>query len=119
MVVAAGLTLIEPLADVDVNVPGVMAIDVAPVAVQVNVLLAPELIPAGLAANAEMVGVGPRSVDEFDEPQPDSPTRAMRMRTDLQALAAETIGPQEMRSSMHVEFVELFASRTASSLTAP
>ena len=51
-----GLTLVEPLADVDVKVPGVMATLVAPVVVQLSVLLEPELILVGLAVNELMVG---------------------------------------------------------------
>ena len=51
-----GLTLVEPLADVDVKVPGVMAMLVAPVVVQLSVLLEPELILVGLAVNELMVG---------------------------------------------------------------
>ena len=57
MVVAVGLTLVEPLADVDVNVPGGMAMLVAPLVAQLNVLLEPEVILAGLAVKALMVGL--------------------------------------------------------------
>ena len=57
MVVAVGLTLVEPLADVDVNVPGVMAILVAPLVTQLSVLLEPEVIVVGLAVKALMIGL--------------------------------------------------------------
>ena len=57
MVVAVGLTLVEPLAEVDVNVPGVMAILVAPLVDQLNVLLVPEVIVVGLAAKVLIVGL--------------------------------------------------------------
>ena len=57
MVVAVGLTLIEPLADVDVNVPGVMAILVAAVVAQLSVLLEPEIILVGRAVKELMVGL--------------------------------------------------------------
>jgi hypothetical protein len=57
VVVAVGLTLIEPLADVDVNVPGVMAILVASLVSQFSVLLEPEVILVGLAVNKLMVGL--------------------------------------------------------------
>jgi hypothetical protein len=50
VVVAVGLTGLEPLADVDVKVPGVIATEVAPVVAQFNVLLPPTLRLAGLAA---------------------------------------------------------------------
>ena len=57
MVVAVGLTLVEPLADVDVNVPGVMAMLVAPVVAQLSVLLEPEVMLVGLAVKEVMVGL--------------------------------------------------------------
>jgi len=50
--------LVEPLADVDVNVPGVMAILVAPVVSQLSVLLEPEVIVVGLAVKELIVGTG-------------------------------------------------------------
>ena len=57
MVVAVGLTLVEPLTDVDVKVPGVMATLVAPVVAQLNVLLEPEVILEGLAAKELIIGL--------------------------------------------------------------
>ena len=57
MVVAVGLTLVEPLAAVDVNVPGVMARLVAPVVAQLNLLLSPEVILEGLAVKEMIVGL--------------------------------------------------------------
>jgi hypothetical protein len=56
VVAAVGLTLVEPLADVDVNVPGVMAMLVAPVVAQVRVLLEPEVMLVGLAVKELIVG---------------------------------------------------------------
>ena len=41
----------------DVNVPGVMAILVAPVVVQLSVLLEPEVMLAGLAVKELIVGL--------------------------------------------------------------
>lgn len=58
MVVTVGLTFVEPLADVDVNVPGAMARPVAPVVAQLSVLLEPEVIPVGLAVKELIVGIG-------------------------------------------------------------
>ena len=52
-----GLTLVEPLADVEVNVPGVIAIFAAPVVDQLSVLLEPELMLVGLAVKELIVGV--------------------------------------------------------------
>ena len=52
-----GLTLVEPLAEVEVNVPGVMAMMVAPVVTQLSVLLAPDAMLAGLAVKDVIVGL--------------------------------------------------------------
>jgi hypothetical protein len=62
VVVAVGLTLVELLPDVDVYVPGVMAILVAPVVAQLSVLLEPEVILAGLALNELIVGLPPAAL---------------------------------------------------------
>lgn len=80
MVVEVGLTLVEPVAAVEVNVPGVMAMLVAPVVAQLSVLLAPEVMPVGFAAKELTVGVGCELVppDEDDDPQPMSPAQANR-----------------------------------------
>ena len=56
MVVVDGLTFVEPLADAELNVPGVMAMPVAPDAAQLRVLLVPELTLIGSALNEEIVG---------------------------------------------------------------
>ena len=56
VIVAVGLTLVDPLADVEVNVPGVMAMDVAPVVAQFSMLLEPGLMVAGLAVKKLIVG---------------------------------------------------------------
>ena len=55
--VAVGFTLVDPLACVEVNVPGVIAIEVAPLVAQLNVLLEPELMLVGFAANELIVGL--------------------------------------------------------------
>ena len=57
MVVAVGLTLVEPLAEVEVNVPGVMASLLAPVVTQLSVLLEPEVIREGLAVKELISGL--------------------------------------------------------------
>jgi hypothetical protein len=59
VVVDAGLTDTEPLALVDVNVPGVMEILAAPLLIQLSVVLEPGLMLAGLALNDVMVGADP------------------------------------------------------------
>ena len=57
MVVAVGFTVVEPLAAAEVNVPGVMAMLVAPVTVQLSVLLEPEVMLVGFAVKELMVGL--------------------------------------------------------------
>jgi hypothetical protein len=56
-VVAVGLTLVEPIADVDVKVPGVIAMVVAPAVDQYSVLLEPEAMLGGVAVKEEIVGL--------------------------------------------------------------
>jgi hypothetical protein len=58
-VVDVGLTLVDPLANVEVKVPGVMAIVVAPLVAQLSMALVPEFMVAGLAPNDEMAGTEP------------------------------------------------------------
>jgi len=87
VVVAVGRMLTEPLAAVDVNVPGVMAILVAPAAAQLSVLPVPELMLVGSAVKEVIVGTEPFPEGEPDEvvaPQPASPTQANSMRTRAQ-----------------------------------
>jgi hypothetical protein len=66
VVVAVGLTFIEPLADADVKVPGVMAILVAPLVSQLSVLPAPEFMLAGAAVKEVIAGAEPAPEDELD-----------------------------------------------------
>lgn len=65
----------------EVKVPGVMAIVVAPVVAHVRVLVAPELTVVGLAVKEEIVGAEPVPEDELGivEPQP-SRTRHASVR---------------------------------------
>lgn len=56
MVVAAGLTVISPLAAAEANDPGEMATLVAPVVAQPRVLLPPVPMVVGLAAKELMIG---------------------------------------------------------------
>jgi hypothetical protein len=56
VVVAVGLTVVEPLAAVEVKVPGVMAMLVAPLVAQLSVLLEPDVMLVGLAVKVLMVG---------------------------------------------------------------
>jgi len=51
------LTDVEPLAAVEVKVPGVMARLVAPLVIQLRVLLEPDVMLVGLAVKELMVGL--------------------------------------------------------------
>src|SRR5208282_1027857 len=90
--------LVEPLADVDVNVPGVMAILVAPAAVQLSVLLAAEFIVVGFAVKEVIVGAELFPEGELDEvmPQPASPAQANRTRTNEQRSSPDELSPEEL-----------------------
>jgi hypothetical protein len=86
---------VEPLADEEVNVPGVMAILVAPVVAQLSVLPAPEVMAVGAAAKEAIVGAevfpgdeGPG--DKVEAPQPASPKQTNKMRT-----SGQRSGPEE------------------------
>jgi hypothetical protein len=111
VVVAVGFTFVEPLADADMNVPGVMAILVAPGAAQCSVLLAPELMLVGLAAKAVTVGNEPFADGELGavpEPHPVRPAhhqRSSAMAQNGSAEAPRTAGPivflrNQLRESM-------------------
>jgi hypothetical protein len=86
-VVAVGLTLSEPLALAEVNVPGVIEMLVAPVAIQFSVLLAPVVTLAGVAANEEIVGADPlpvpvpvpEPVEDWEDFPAAHPAKAMQM----------------------------------------
>ena len=54
--VVVGLTLVELLADVDVKVPGVIAIDVVPLVFQESVKNCPAVIELGVAVKDDIVG---------------------------------------------------------------
>jgi hypothetical protein len=57
VVVAVGLTLVEPVADAEVKEPGEMATLVAPDVVQLSVLVEPELMLVGLAVKELIIGL--------------------------------------------------------------
>ena len=56
--VAVGLTVVDPMAAVEVNVPGAIAIVAALAVVQLSVLLAPLAMLMGFAANVAIAGGG-------------------------------------------------------------
>jgi hypothetical protein len=78
--VAVGLTVVEPLAAVEVKPPGEMEIEVALVVDQRSVELAPESMVVGLAAKEEIVGGVPVVCD--GEPMPAQPARAKEATRD-------------------------------------
>ena len=57
MVVVVGLTLVEPVAELEVKVPGVIETVVAPEVDQLRVLLEPELMLEGVAVKELIVGL--------------------------------------------------------------
>jgi hypothetical protein len=96
VVVAVGLTVVDPLADVDVNVPGVMAMFVAPVVTQLNVLLVPVTTLTGFAVKEVIAGALPSPVVEPNEdtpPQLAIPRQAIRTRTRAQSSSLEESDP--------------------------
>ncbi len=117
VVVPVGLTLVVPLADAELNPPGEIAIVVAPLAVQVSMLLAPELMLAGFDVNDAIAGAEPVPGLEFDEvvapPQPAKPaqasrtgTSAQRFRPGLSAIRFEELRPREPRFLLQRELGE-------------
>ncbi len=97
--------LVEPVADVDVNVPGVMAILVAPVAAQLTVLLVPEFMLVGSAVKEVMAGTEPFPEGEV-EPQATSPMQADKTRSSLQTFSPEELIRRELSLFLQNELVE-------------
>jgi hypothetical protein len=92
--------LVAPLAEVEVNDPGVMAILVAPAAAQLNVLLAPEFMLVGSAVKEVIVGMDPfpeDAPDEVDAPQPTNPAQETRMRISDQRASPEELSSRGLR----------------------
>jgi hypothetical protein len=59
VVVAVGATVVEPLANVELNVPGEIEIAVAPLVDQLSVLFFPEPMLVGFAVKEAIVGTEP------------------------------------------------------------
>jgi hypothetical protein len=109
VVVAVGLTLVAPLADVEVNVPGVMATLVAPLATQLKVLLAPLFMLVGFAVKEVIVVTGPVPEDKFDKmtvPQPAMPAQAKATRTIAQTSTLKKQSLLELRAFLQPELAE-------------
>lgn len=100
--------LVEPLADVDENVPGVMATLAAPETVQLRVLLVPELTLVGFAVKDAIAGAEAPE-DEFDEvvePQAASPTQADTINTSVHRSSSGDLRPRLPNLFLHNELVE-------------
>lgn len=91
-----GLTFVEPLADVEVNVPGVIPILVAPAAAQLNLLLVPEVILAGTAAKDVIAGPVPFPEGEVDKPEAAQPARVTNANRAI--ISAPRSSPEVLRS---------------------
>jgi hypothetical protein len=108
--VDVGLTLVEPLADVDVNVPGVMAIVAAPLVVQLSMLLEPEFMLSGTATNELIVGAEPFPggiIGEIVELQPPSMAQTNRMKTCALRSSPKDLSSGELGFLLQEELVEL------------
>ena len=107
--VAVGLTLVEPLAVVEVNVPGVIAIEVAPLVAQLSVLLVPGFTLVGFALNDVIVGAEPPFPDVPDEVVPAqlvSPRHAHRISTRIQTFGADKLRPRKSNLLRQKELAE-------------
>lgn len=80
MVVAVGLRVTEPFADVVEKSPGVTVMPVAPEVVQLSVVLLPAVIAAGLAENEAMVGEAGCVIVGKACVQPASPAQTTSIR---------------------------------------
>jgi hypothetical protein len=113
VVATVGFTIIEPFANADVNVPGVMAMLAAPLVVQLNVVLAPELMLVGFAVKEMIAGDWPASgieVIEVNELQATSPAKTKEMRIGEQSPGREEIGPEKSSLLPQEERVECMRS---------
>jgi hypothetical protein len=93
--------LVEPLADVDVNVPGVMAMLVESLADQLSVLLVPGFMLGGFAVKDAICGTEPFpvGVGEFAEvpaAQPARPAQQTRARTSAQISSSEEVKTRDL-----------------------
>ena len=85
---AVGLTVVEPLADDELKLPGEIEIVVAPLVAQLRVALAPELMLVGFAAKEVTEGTEPEFDGEFGAllvlPQPARSTQTSKRSTSAQ-----------------------------------
>jgi hypothetical protein len=109
VVVEVGLTPVEPLAELEAKLPGVMAIDVAPVVDQLSVLLDPEFMLVGFAVKDVIAGfvvMGPgEEDDEDDAPHAESPAQANDIKSKTKRFSGENWRKQSSRLFPPNEFV--------------
>jgi hypothetical protein len=109
-VVATGLTLVEPLADEELNPPGEIEIVVAPLAAQLSLLASTELMLVGFAVKDAIEGTEPVPGSESGAlvmpAQFVRPTQASRMRTSAQTRDPEELHPSVPRLLLQRELAE-------------
>jgi len=113
VVVAVGFTLIEPLAEVELNPPGAIAILVAPLVSQLSVLPAPEFMLVGLAVKEEIAGTETGPENKFDgigEMQPANPIQADKISAIAQGASPETRNPRVLSPFLQTEPAESMRS---------
>ena len=85
---AVGLTVVEPLADDELKLPGEIEIVVAPLVAQLSVAFAPEFMLVGFAAKEVTEGTEPEFDGEFGAllvlPQPARSTQTSKRSTSAQ-----------------------------------
>ncbi len=85
---AVGLTVVEPLADDELKLPGEIEIVVAPLVTQLRLTLAPEFTLVGFAAKEVTEGTESEFDGEFGAlvvlPQPANPTHTSNSGTRAQ-----------------------------------
>jgi hypothetical protein len=111
VVVALGLTLVELLPLVEVNDPGAIVRLEAPLVVQLSVLVVPEVMLAGLAANEVIVGAeldGPPPTTEVaPDPQPANATHTIKAMADAYTTGFDQCDFDRLRKSVESR-LELF-----------
>lgn len=100
--VDAGSTLVEPLAEVDLKVPGVMAMRVAFFVAQLSVTLEPAVMVVGLASKEEITGLLDLLAAALAIA--GNPAQAIRTRINAQRIARVRLSPQGGRLE---EFINL------------
>ena|SRR5271170_7295286 len=107
--------LVEPLADVDRNVPGVIATLAAPITDQLRLLLVPEFMLGGFASNDAICGtvpfpVGAGELAELPAAQPPSPAQQSRAsavtKTSAQSSSPVDLNPRELRFFPQIDLGE-------------